>query len=127
MRKLIAKNDIVLIFVLLFCAFFIWLVFFFKSSENTIAVIESNGKIIKEINLTNLNEELSFSIDGYDGIEVKIKAQNGKICFEDAKCSDLICVRTGYLSKDGQTAVCLPAKVSISIKGGEKTVDAVTQ
>ena len=127
MRKLIAKNDIVLIFVLLFCAAMIWLMFSFRSSENITAVIESDGEIIKEIDLTNLNEEITFSVEGYDGITVDIKAQKGKICFVSAQCSDLVCVRTGYLSKDGQTAICLPAKVSISVKGGEKSIDAVTQ
>ena len=127
MRKLIAKNDIVLIFVLLFCAAVIWLMFSFKSSENIVAVIEKDGEIIKEINLTQLNEELVFTVNGYNDIAVEIKAENGKIRFEKAKCDDLVCVRTGYLSKDGQTAICLPAKVSIYIKGGEKTIDAVTQ
>ena len=127
MRKLVAKNDIILILVLLFCAFFIWLAFSLRTSENVIAVVEKSGETVREINLSALTEEISFEVEGCDGIKLKIKAENGKICFENALCDDLICVRTGYISKDGQTAVCLPAKVSIYIKGGEKTIDAVTQ
>jgi len=127
MRKLIAKNDIILIFVLLILALSVWLMFSLKFDENIIAVIENNGKIVEEIDLNNITEETMFSIEGNDEILVSIKTQNGKIRFESAQCSDLVCVRTGWLSKAGQTAVCLPARISIYIKGGEKTIDAVTE
>jgi len=46
--------------------------------------------------------------------------------FQEASCPDQVCVRTGRLSKSGQGAVCLPAKVTIQVTGPEREFDAYT-
>ena len=46
---------------------------------------------------------------------------------ESADCPDQICVRQKAISKEGESIICLPNKVVVSIVGGEeKELDAVT-
>lgn len=127
MRKLLGKNDLVLAAVLINIALIFWLFLFFINSEKeVVAIIEHNGVCIEKIELLKINDEITFEIEGSGLINVKIKAQQGKIRFESSDCADLVCVRTGWLSKKGQMAVCLPAKICIYIKGTGKIADAIT-
>jgi len=48
----------------------------------------------------------------------------------DADCRDLICKETGFISKTGQTIVCLPHKLVVTISAeseGGGDADAVSQ
>ena len=126
MRKTAEKYDLILIIILLFAALVIWLSFSLKSSEKAYAIIECGGKELQKIDLSDIENELSFSVEGKNGICAEIIAEKGKIRFASASCADLICVRTGWISKKGQTAVCLPAEICVYIVGGEGAADAVT-
>lgn len=43
----------------------------------------------------------------------------------ESDCKDKICVNTGYLTKSGQAAVCVPNGISV-ILSGEGEADVVT-
>ena len=46
---------------------------------------------------------------------------------EEADCPDLLCVHQKAISKEGESIICLPNKVVVTIRGGEETeLDAVT-
>lgn len=54
-----------------------------------------------------------------------IIVSGGAVWVEDADCKDKICEKTGKISKEGQSIVCLPNRVIIRILGkGE--VEAIT-
>jgi hypothetical protein len=40
-------------------------------------------------------------------------------------CPDQVCVRTGWLTRAGQAAVCVPARVTLRMEGRHGDVDAV--
>ncbi len=89
-----------------------------------IAVIKQNDKIIKEIDLDKIEEPERFVISGdYTAV---ILIEKGRIRFEESTCPDKICVKTGWLEKPGDTAVCLPGRLIISIAGEKKDVDGVS-
>lgn len=95
-----------------------------KTSSGRVAVIKQNNVIIKKIDLDKSKGSQEFEVDG--DYHDKILVENGRIRFEDADCPDLVCVKTGWLDKNGQMAVCLPNKVSIKIEGSEEGLDGVT-
>jgi hypothetical protein len=45
---------------------------------------------------------------------------------KDAKCPVNDCVRHAAISLDGQTIVCLPAKLIVEIKNGSGDIDGYT-
>ena len=77
--------------------------------------------------------EIPLDRDGFYVLEqdptVRFEVKNGAVAFVDATCPDRICEREGYLSKAGQTAVCLPRRTSLVIvgAGGEETPDVIAR
>lgn len=103
-------------------------VFLYKhniSGPSRIAVIEQNGKVIKTIDLNKVKEKSEFTIP-YNNDFNKIELEPGKIRFIDADCPDKICVKTGWISEPGQTAVCLPHKLLIKIEGKSSSFDQIS-
>lgn len=95
------------------------------NSGKTIAVISIDGSQTERINLTAVKNR-TIPING--AVPVVIETDNGRIRFLSAECPDKLCVRTGWISKAGQTAVCLPARVSITITGADdKLPDIITE
>lgn len=65
-------------------------------------------------------ERIPLDRDGvYDfesnGYVIHISVKNQAAAFVSSTCPDHICEHYGYLSKEGQIAVCLPAKASLRI------------
>ncbi|MBQ4051237.1 MAG: NusG domain II-containing protein [Oscillospiraceae bacterium] len=75
-----------------------------------IARITLSGSVVMEV---PLDKSGVYSLKEDPSIRFEIK--NGAAAFVDADCPDKICENEGFLSKDGQTAVCLPRRVSLTI------------
>ncbi|MBO0583549.1 NusG domain II-containing protein [Clostridium botulinum] len=102
---------------------------FFVKSENAVAVIKQNGKIIEKVDLSKVKEKRQLKINyndkdhkGYNVIEI----DKGSIRFIDADCPDKVCIKSGVLKKPGETAACLPHKLIITIEKNDKEVDEVS-
>ena len=54
--------------------------------------------------------------------------ENGRAYISSADCPDLLCVRQGGIEKDGESIVCLPHRVIVTVSGGEVSAgDAVSR
>ena len=115
------KKDIIIIVTVLLVSIGLWGVinFFPKATADT-AVIKYDGKVVKTVPL-NIDTEFSLKEDP----TVKFKVENGAISFIDATCPDKICEHTGFISKAGQSAVCLPKKTVLQLKGSGNEIDIV--
>jgi hypothetical protein len=92
-------------------------------SSHHIAEIKQDGKVIKTIDLdkVTVNQELKIM---YETVHYNVIAiEKGRIRITDADCPDKLCVKSGWISQAGQTIVCLPHRLIISIQGGSKTTD----
>lgn len=116
-------GDKILIIVLAVIAVFIlaWNSFGVSSGQQVTAVITQDGKIIKQINLTALKNPESVYID--EPVKQVIRAEQGKIRFMESDCPNQTCVKTGWLTKAGDRAVCLPSKVVVTIIGENNKID----
>ncbi len=71
----------------------------------------------------DLSKEQKIVIQDSNVLVIK----DGRAQMESADCPDQICVRQKAISKEGESIICLPNKVVVSIVGGEeKELDAVT-
>lgn len=89
------------------------------------ALIKVDGKIYREIYLSDHEERFTITTDkGYN----KIWVHDGGIEVEEADCPDQICVQTGFINKPGQMVVCLPHKLVITIQEGKvHDIDDISQ
>lgn len=121
-RKLITKNDILLIALvaIIVVGFFILKSF---SSENLIAEVYYDGEIIESVNLSEKEEK---KIVTGENKSVVIIAKDGKIYFEKSDCPDKVCINSGEMSENGDFASCLPEKVVIKVSGEKPSdIDAI--
>jgi len=85
------------------------------AKEQRIAIVKANGNILYRINLDNIKESRDIALPESSG-EI-IRVERGRIRFLSADCPDNLCVKTGWLSKKGDMAVCLPNRIIIKIEG----------
>ena len=97
-----------------------------KGSEN-IAVIKSDGKVLKTIDLNKVIDPQEFTIKTDKGNYNVISVKHNGIRVKAADCPNQVDVKVGWISNPGQLIVCLPNKLIISIKGEEnKGIDGAT-
>ena len=124
-NKKVIIRDISLLFVLIILSFGIFLYISYKqNTDKKIAVITKDNTLIQEISLDEVSENYDINVDG--DIPVVISVGKDCIYFKKSDCPDKICVNTGKLTQVGDIAVCLPAKVSVEIRGSEKSFDSIT-
>ena len=113
------KRDWVVIGALLLLAAGCWL--FYRSTyrppqEQNLAVIMIDGKEVMRLNLLEETDRI-FSLEEDYGIPVSFQIEDHRIRFVQVTCPDHICENAGYLSMEGQSAVCMPNRTSLSIYG----------
>ncbi|MBP0963995.1 MAG: NusG domain II-containing protein [Oscillospiraceae bacterium] len=85
-------------------------VFHTKSLSGGAAVIEIDGQIAEKRPLTQSGE---FTVSGAEGMVFLI--ENGGVRVKSSDCPDKICVKTGLVTAEYQSAVCLPNKVAVYV------------
>lgn len=109
----IRKGDwfVIILVVAAAVGIFIAQLAFAKSGSK--AVVTTPSKTIT----LSLSTDTQTVLQGDNGIEVTIVVEGGRIRFEQSNCPDKICVHSGWLSKSGQSAACVPAGIAISVSG----------
>ncbi len=104
------RADIILIAALLLCATIIGGVLIWMMPHGAVAVITINGQETLRLPLTT--DTIVHLDEGYT-----IVVRQGTIGVQEAPCPDLICVHTPPASRAGETIVCLPGKLVITVEG----------
>ncbi|MGX7394300.1 NusG domain II-containing protein [Carnobacterium mobile] len=127
--KLVRPLDIVIVVFLLIGSFVPYYIFSkqqiaMDETSEVVAVISINGSEVKRVTLSEdtPHEEFTLHPAGkqYNIIEVKGK----KIRNKEDNSPDQIAVKTGWISKPGETSICLPHKLIIEIKAVSPTKDS---
>lgn len=109
------KNDILFILVLLVLAGGIWLYTYLSRESGADVVVSLAGE---ELCRLPLGEDAEMLI-GEEGRTNLLVISDGEAAIVEASCPDHVCVKSGKVSFGGQTIVCLPHKLVVSIEGGE--------
>lgn len=90
-------------------------------SATAAAVLLQDGQVVLTIPADDLiaGGELSFDANGY---HYHFVYEAGRIRFADADCPDRVCVHTGWISRSGQIAACVPGRLILKIIGGTETI-----
>lgn len=111
-RKL--RNDVILIAALLLIAAAVWGVFRLARRTGDSVSVTVDGKLFGRY---SLHEDAEITIPSADGHFNKLVISNGSARIESADCPDKLCVKRGFVKNAGQTVICLPHRVVVTIEG----------
>ena len=109
------RADLLLILALLLLAGAAWLYMSLTREHGGEAVVTIDGE---ERARLPLGEDGQWVFESDRG-ENTLVIENGEAYISRASCPDHICVRQGRVSFDGETIVCLPNRLVVTIEGGE--------
>lgn len=112
--------DTVLIVTVLLAALLLLLGLFLLPARGGAVQVTVDGEIVATL---PLSEDTTFVIDGVGG-ENTLVILDGEATVTVADCPDGVCVRHRSISRAGQSILCLPHKVAVTVIGGDGSVDA---
>lgn len=112
-------RDLVLLGVCLFVSLTIWITVTLLKKDGAYCVVTVAGEEIGRFLLSEDREEIIETENGTNILIIK----EGFADITDATCPDGLCVRQRRISKTGESLVCLPNKVTVTVVGAEEGVD----
>lgn len=119
---LAGRRDLIIVAALLVISLVSVPAVRFLSKSGSTAVIQC-GDVTTNVSLDE-SGEFTLECSGDTLYEIN----DGKIRIKDAPCNDKICVNTGFIGNCGESIICIPQKLIITIEGesDESVPDAVT-
>ena len=115
------KPDVIVVAAILFVALVSLILIFVLRKPGGVAVVEVGGEVVGEY---PLYQNGVYPLNGGTNVLV---IENGVAYLSYSNCPDHTCERTGKIRFVGQTIVCLPNKLSVTVKGeAEGGVDLVS-
>ena len=110
--------------LIIVCAAEFLIINFVVKKDGITAAVKVDGNIVY---MLPLDKNASVTVEGYQGGSNTVVIENGTVYMKDADCPDKLCEKTGKISKNGETIVCLPHRVVVEIQGGEGNVDSLVR
>ena len=117
------RYDIIVIAAILIFSLGLMLFLFLNKKEGSVVSVEIDGETVAEY---PLDKDGIFSLNGGTNVLV---IESGKAYLNYSNCPDHVCENTGKIRFVGETIVCLPNRVTITVKGdvnSENRVDLVS-
>ena len=113
------RNDIILIICVVVAAVICFAAYklYFHNSGKFVTVIVI-GKITASY---PIDTDITVTVEGINGGKYILKISEGTADMIDADCPDQTCVKKHSIKYEGETIVCLPHKVVISIDNSANT------
>ena len=109
-KKSLRADVIVISVILLIALLFVFFTVVLRK-PGSVAAVEINGAVAGEY---SLSKDGIFVLNGGTNTLV---IENGEAYLIDSDCPDHTCERTGKIRYVGQTIVCLPNRLSVTVKG----------
>lgn len=115
------KSDLIIISVVILIAAIMYGGYYAQHSEDgmQIVLIKHAGEEVDRLILTN---DLTFEKQyEYDGQLNTVSIADGKVSVSSANCPDQLCVKSGNISKVGESLICLPHQFTVEIISDKKS------
>ena len=124
MKQTTLKNDILLILALLALAGAAYGALRLTKRPGGEAVVTVDSAAVAVLPLTR---DAVLTVGEGQGFRNVVEVSGGRVRVADADCPDKLCVRQGWVSREGESVVCLPHKLVVTVRGGEAGPDAVAR
>ena len=117
------KNDIIFIAALLVVFSVVGLIYFFARAQGNTVTVTVDGELFGEYSLA---EDRTVEIRVGDNLNILV-IENGEARVTDASCPDGICSAHKPISRDGESIVCLPNRVvvTVCVRGEAESPDII--
>lgn len=122
---MIKRSEIILFVVLALVFGIISLLCSFGKPEGKSVIVSVDGTVT---GTHSLDEEQTLTLKGYDGGTNELLIRDHKASIISADCPDKTCVHQLAISHDGETIVCVPHRIVITVTGDkESEVDSIAR
>ncbi len=118
------KGDIIIICCVLCIAALIFCGIYFLSPQGDTVRIEVDSKNAATF---SLDENITYSVKKDGKVTNVVEIKDKKVSVISADCPDKICVKHREICKSGESIICLPNRVVVSIEGKNEEVDGVAR
>lgn len=119
-RRWITRADLWVIGLLLLLSASLFFLLRGTEQGERVSVYVGN-ELYAELSLTAGEQTLPVQTENGT---LLLSIDDGGVCVLHADCPDAVCVRTGKISRKGESIVCVPLGVCITV--GDGTLDGVT-
>lgn len=116
------KKEVIFIAVLVVSGLALLMGVLLFSKEGGQVVVTVSGN---EVASFSLDEDRTYLIEGKDGGTNLLIIQDGKAHMESASCPDGLCINMGKIHAAGQSIICLPNEVVVSVEKSQPSEDDV--
>ncbi len=89
--------------------------------------IELDGELVGTYDFPDHDEAIEVNVDAGAGRYNLVTITQAGVYIREANCPDQLCVKWGRIARPGQTLICLPHRVVVSITGEEDdTLDGIS-
>ncbi len=124
MKNKTLKNDMLLILALLVLAGAAYGILRLTREPGNEAAVTVDGQLVLTVPLTR---EATVTVGENRGFRNVVEVSGGRVRVLDADCPDRLCVRQGWIRYSGESIVCLPHKLVVTVRGSEHDLDAVAR
>ncbi len=121
----VKKGDLYLLagcLLIALSSFFLYKVYYHEDGGTVVVTVD--GTVCRTL---PLDEDTSFAIPASDDKNANVLTiRDGFVSMTEAYCPDKLCMHQKKINKKGETIICLPRKIVISIDSTDKNeVDGV--
>lgn len=120
------KGDRAMLMICAVLALIAALFFAFRAfappPREKIITVAVNGEVIDAIHIASDSEPFERTYQA-EGSFNTVRAEGGRVAVVSADCRDQLCVRHGWLTRPGDSSVCLPNRLIVRVTGVDKTGD----
>ena len=132
MRKRFGRNDIILISVIVIISvalLLVWKLVYLKgqnADSDAFVKVTVDGKVYGTY---PLSKDDTIAIKNVDGdVTNTLVIKDGVADVTAADCPDHLCVKQKAISKEGESIICLPNKVVVTVKSDTKSdIDSISK
>ncbi len=84
------------------------------TKDNLVFEIRHGDSVVQTIRRSAMTNSGEFTVNTENGkVQIEIDPTRGA-CILESPCHDKLCIKQGFINKNGQTLLCLPEKVLIT-------------
>lgn len=111
--KFLKKGDIIAAAVILaVCAALFLALYVFNNNKGNFVQIEQNGNVIHTM---PLDTDAVYYVKTSGEVTNTVEVKNGSVSVTYADCPDQICVNHSPINLSGESIICLPNKMVVSV------------